>query len=71
MNNHVQIDLSKTEAFKCACGNETFEALNFLRVVPAILSPTLKREIIPIPAFRCTRCKNLAELNKQNPKKNQ
>lgn len=69
MNNQVQIDLSKTAAFKCGCGNETFEDITFLRVLPAIISPTLKREIIPIPAYRCLKCKNIAELTQLEPKK--
>jgi hypothetical protein len=59
MQNQVQIDISKTDAVKCKCGNETFDQVYFLRRVPGIISPTFKDELIPLPSFLCRKCKNL------------
>jgi hypothetical protein len=62
----IQISLDKTTAFQCtACKGELFEQVNFLRIVPAIISPTMKKEIFPVPAFRCCKCKILADLNQK------
>lgn len=59
---NAQIDINKTEALKCACGNETFTQVIFLRKISALLSPTGKAEIIPMPAYKCERCKNIADI---------
>lgn len=66
-----QIKLEQTTEVKCKCGNETFEQVFFLRQVPALLSPTLRAEIFHVPAFRCMRCKNIADLNPKKPEKTQ
>jgi len=77
--NQISIDLSKTRPLKCTgesgllgmekCNNEEFEPVTFLRVLPALLSPTMKEEIIPVPAYRCSRCKKIADLTQINTKK--
>lgn len=58
----VQVDINKTEGLKCACGNETFTQVIFLRKISALLSPTGKSELIPMPAYKCERCKNIADI---------
>lgn len=58
----VQVDINKTEALKCGCGNETFTQVIFLRKISALISPTGKAEIIPMPAYKCERCKNIADI---------
>jgi len=61
---NVQIPLNQTTGYACkACKNETFDMVYFIRVVPAIISPTLKPEFMPLPSFMCRRCKKIAELN--------
>jgi len=65
--NSIQIDLSKTEAIICRCGNEAFERYYFLRSLPALLSPTLRKELIPIEAFRCIKCKKVLEFDQKKP----
>jgi hypothetical protein len=62
MQNQIQIRLDQTEPLVCDCGNETFEQISFLRVIPSILSPTRKKEMMPVPAFRCCNCQKMAEL---------
>ena len=59
---NVQIDINKTEGLKCACGNETFTKVIFLRKISALLSPTGKAELIPMPAYKCERCKNIVDV---------
>jgi hypothetical protein len=63
--NGLQIDLRNTEAIKCKCGNETFDQVYFLRSLPAIISPTLRAEIIPVPSFLCRKCKRLLEFDQK------
>lgn len=65
----VNIGIEQTEPHKCVkCKNEIFQLIYFIRVIPALLSPTLREERTPIQAFQCQRCKTVAELN---PKKDQ
>ena len=64
MNQPIQIPLDRTTPHQCkACKGELFEQVNFLRIVPALLSPTGRKEIFPVPAFRCSKCKIIADLN--------
>lgn len=65
MNNQIQVNLNQTKPLKCACGNETFTQVFFIRVLPALLSPTQKAEMIPIPAFLCTNCQLPAKIESE------
>lgn len=67
-NQHIQIRIDQTEELKCKCGNATFIQVAFLRVVPALLSPTLKPEMMPIPAFQCVSCQRIAEIPQKKEK---
>jgi hypothetical protein len=68
----VQISFDKTKPVICkGCGGEIFEQVNFLRIVPALLSPTMRQEIFPVPAFRCCKCKILADMEQKNALKSQ
>jgi hypothetical protein len=72
MNQQVQVSFDKTKPVVClGCGGEVFESVNFLRIVPALLSPTMKQEIFPVPAFRCAKCKILVDLSQKNALKSQ
>lgn len=66
---NVKIDFSLTESLKCKCGNEIFLQVFFIRIIPAIVSPTLRRELAPVPAFQCTKCKTIADMNQKQPEK--
>jgi hypothetical protein len=52
----VSIDISKTRALVCKCGNHTFTQISFLRVLPALLSPNGKDAVIPMMSFACNAC---------------
>ncbi len=52
----VSIDISKTRALVCKCGNHTFEQVSFLRVLPALVSPNGKDAVIPMMTFACNAC---------------
>jgi hypothetical protein len=52
----VSIDIGKTKALICKCGNHTFEQISFLRVLPALLSPNGKDAVIPMMSFACNSC---------------
>jgi hypothetical protein len=52
----VSIDIGKTKALVCKCGNHTFTQISFLRVLPALLSPNGKDAIIPMMSFACNAC---------------
>jgi hypothetical protein len=59
MNNDTEglnLDISKTTPLVCKCGNHTFEQGVFLREISALLSPTGKAGIIPVPTFCCNAC---------------
>lgn len=72
MDQQVRVNLEQTAAYKCkACGKEIFRQVFFLRTIPALLSPTLKAEIIPVPSFMCVSCDVIAELNQKKPEKPQ
>jgi DNA-directed RNA polymerase subunit RPC12/RpoP len=64
----VNVDVSRTKGLKCPhCGNEMFYQVAFLREVPAILSPTMKPEVVPAQAFQCTKCLKAYEWNVKLP----
>lgn len=69
MNNPINIKLEQTQAYNCTCGNAVFEQVYFLRIVPALLSPTMKPEKVPFPVFRCTNCLELVDFKSDEPKK--
>lgn len=70
MQQPIQISMDKTTAVVCEfCKSEQFQQIFYLRQVPALLSPTMKAEIFPVPAFQCVKCKKVAEMNqKKSPK---
>jgi len=75
MENQIKINLEQTRPLTCKnntgfgskseCGGEVFSQVFFIRVVPALLSPTMREEIIPVPAFRCVKCNFVAELTQK------
>lgn len=69
MNNQVQIRLEQTTPLKCKCGNEKFYQVFFLRTVPALLSGTMKPEMLPIPAFECSICGEMANVSQNETRK--
>lgn len=59
----LNVDLSKAEDVVCdKCGNYTFEQVMMMKRMSALLSPTGKEAIVPIPTFACNAC---GHINKQ------
>jgi hypothetical protein len=59
MNNsdEMNFDVTKTTPLVCSeCGNHTFVQSFFLRELSALVSPTGKAGIVPVPTFACGGC---------------
>lgn len=53
----MNIDLSEAKDVTCDnCGNYTFNEVVLMKRVSAIVSPTGKEAIVPIPTFACNAC---------------
>jgi uncharacterized Zn finger protein len=54
---NLNIDLSQAEDIICkACGNYTFQNVFVMKKVSAIMSPTGKEGVVPVPTFACNAC---------------
>jgi hypothetical protein len=71
MKQSEQINLSLTESIQCDCGNETFNQIFFIRRLPAVVSPTLRTEMMPLPSFECRRCRKIIDLEQKKTEKTQ
>ena len=59
----MNVDLSKADDIMCdKCGNYTFEQVTLMKRMSALISPTGKEAIVPIPTFACNAC---GYINKQ------
>jgi uncharacterized Zn finger protein len=53
----MNIDLSNAQDVTCEnCGNYTFQEVVLMKRVSALVSPTGKEAIVPIPTFSCNAC---------------
>ena len=53
----VNLDLSNAQDVTCEnCGNYTFQEIVLMKRVSALVSPTGKEAIVPIPTFACNAC---------------
>lgn len=53
----INVDLSKADDVVCErCGNYTFQEVMLMKRMSAIVSPTGKDAIVPIPTFACNAC---------------
>jgi len=53
----VNLDLSNAQDVTCEnCGNYTFQEVVLMKKVSALISPTGKEAIVPIPTFSCNAC---------------
>jgi uncharacterized Zn finger protein len=59
----MNVDLSKADDVICErCGNYTFEQVMLMKRMSALVSPTGKEAVVPIPTFACNAC---GHINKQ------
>lgn len=62
-NQPINLDLTNAQDVTCEnCGNYTFNEVALMKRVSALVSPTGKDAIIPIPTFACNAC---GYINKQ------
>jgi uncharacterized Zn finger protein len=53
----LNVDISKADDIVCEqCGNYTFQQVVLMKRISALLSPTGKDAIVPIPTFSCVAC---------------
>jgi uncharacterized Zn finger protein len=53
----LNVDLSKAQDVTCDnCGNYTFQEVVLMKKISALVSPTGKEGIVPIPVFACNAC---------------
>lgn len=53
----LNIDLSKAQDITCDnCGNYTFQEVALMKRLSALMSPTGKEAVVPIPTFACNAC---------------
>jgi len=58
----VHVDMTQTTEVKCdECHSDRFEQVVKMRRLSAILSPTGKEALIPIPVFACKNCGHINE----------
>jgi uncharacterized Zn finger protein len=56
----VNIDLNQATDIQCSsCGNKFFHEVTFFKKISALLSPTGKEAILPIPTYACLECGNI------------
>lgn len=54
---NIHVDLSKAEDITCEnCGNYTFQEVALMKRLSALVSPTGKEAVVPIPTFACNAC---------------
>lgn len=52
-------DIMTAESVMCDCGSIVYESLLTLKRVPAEVSPTGEKAVVPIPIFKCSSCGKL------------
>lgn len=56
----LNVDLSASEDIVCtSCGNYTFVQVVLMKKLSALVSPTGKDAMVPIPVFSCNACGNI------------
>jgi len=53
----INIDISKLKNFECKnCKGKYFEFVSELKLIPGLLSPDGKKQIMLVQHYRCTDC---------------
>ncbi len=62
-----RFDITTCPTEVCVCGNKIWIAGNVLKKVSALMSPTGKDQLVPIPIFVCSKCGEVASTFKNDP----
>ena len=63
-NGQVNVNPGDLKTLTCSgknCTNDKFDQVFMIKKVPALLSPTGKQILLPIPVFECTECHVVCE----------
>jgi uncharacterized Zn finger protein len=53
----IKLDLKDLTDIVCEnCGSKFFRQVNAFKKISALVSPTGKEQILPVPVFRCDEC---------------
>ncbi len=56
-NAQIKLDYNDLEDLVCEhCESKFFRQVNAFKKISALVSPTGKQQIVPIPVFRCDEC---------------
>lgn len=58
----VVVDIKKLQDVVCTCGGTEFVPVNNLKLLPPLLSPTMKQEFVTIGRWKCCDCGALVPL---------
>jgi len=53
----IKLDINDLVDIVCAeCGSKVFRQVQMFKRLSALVSPTGKEQIVPVPTFRCDEC---------------
>ena len=56
----IKLDINDLVDIVCSeCGGKVFRQASLFKKLSALVSPTGKEQIVPIPVFRCDDCGNI------------
>ena len=59
-NGQVNVNPGDLQTLSCEnCSKDKFDQVFIIKKVPAVLSPTGKQILLPIPVFECTSCQTV------------
>tara|TARA_R100000808_G_scaffold9873_1_gene26774 strand:- start:2009 stop:2278 length:270 start_codon:yes stop_codon:yes gene_type:complete len=61
-NGQLNINPGDLKTLNCEnCNNDKFDQVFIIKKIPALLSPTGKQILLPIPVFECTECHHVSK----------
>ena len=59
----LKIDAADLKDICCDnCGGRVFRQASMFKILSALVSPTGKEQLVPIPVFRCDDCGNINDI---------
>ena len=61
-NGQVNINPGDLQTLNCSdCSNDKFDQVFIIKKIPAVISPTGKQILLPVPVFECTKCNQVCK----------